>query len=206
VSQGESFGHRRLTLGDVYDLREYEHLRDEMRGRVIAVKRVRRVQVGPLLTVVFENRETVRVQVHEMIRAERMLTDEQVQGELDAYNPLIPDPGELSTTVFVELTDETMLREWLPKLVGIERHLAVVLGSGDDARTVRGLPDAAHAETMTRSDVTATVHYVRFRFDPAAVERFAAGPAVLVVDHPAYAASAELSEATRLELLRDLQD
>jgi len=198
---------RRLTLDDIYDLRAYEHERDEIRARVIALKRRRRIALGPLVSVVFENRETVRFQVQEMVRAERMLTDAQVQAELDTYNPLIPQPGELSATVFVELTDEGLLREWLPKLVGIEHTLELRLGApGSAAEVVAGVPDAAHEEALTRSDVTATVHYVRFRLTPDQVDLFAGGPDFLAVAHPAYEHGTELASAEREELLRDLRD
>jgi hypothetical protein len=197
---------RRLTLDDIYDLRAYEHERDEIRARVIALKRRRRIAVGRLVSVVFENRETVRFQVQEMVRAERMLTDAQVQAELDAYNPLIPQPGELSATVFVELTDEAQLREWLPKLVGIEQALELRLGGATGpADLVAGVPDAAHEEALTRSDVTATVHYVRFRLTPAQVDLFEAGPAFVAVSHPEYGHGTELAAAERQELLRDLR-
>jgi len=200
-------GQRRLTLDDIYDLRAYEHEREEIRARVIALKRRRRVAVGPIVSVVFENRETVRFQVQEMVRAERMLTDAQVQGELDAYNPMIPRVGELSATAFVELTDEAMLREWLPKLVGIEHAFELRLGgAAGPAEVVAGLPDAAHEEALTRSDVTTTVHYVRFRLTPAQVERFAAGPVVLALSHPEYRHGTELSAAVREELLLDLRE
>jgi Protein of unknown function (DUF3501) len=200
-------GQRRLTLDDIYDLRAYEHVRDEMRARVIALKRRRRIAVGPLVSVVFENRETVRFQVQEMVRAERMLTDAQVQGEIDAYNPLIPAVGELSATAFVELTDETLLREWLPKLVGIEHHFELRIGaSPGPADVVAGRPEAAHEAALTRPDVTTTVHYLRFGLSPALVERFAAGPAWLALTHPAYEEATALSDEVRDELLRDLRE
>jgi hypothetical protein len=198
---------RQLTIDDIYDLRAYEHERDEMRARVIALKRLRRVAVGPLVSVVFENRETVRFQVQEMVRAERMLTDAQVQGELDAYNPLIPAPGELSATAFIELTDEGLLREWLPKFVGVEHHFELRIGApGGTADIVAAVPDAAHEDALTRSDVTATVHYLRFGLTPALVDRFAAGPVDLAITHPEYREAARLSDETRDELLRDLRE
>src|SRR5439155_13213199 len=104
-------------------------------------------------------------------RAERMLRDEQIQDELDIYNPLIPDAGELSATLFVELTTQDELREWLPRLVGIERMVELLIGEVDP-EVIRGGVDEAHAAQLTRDEVTATVHYVRFRLTPAQVERF----------------------------------
>ena len=84
-----------LTLQDVLSIEDYERARETFRRRIIALKQKRRLSVGNLLTLVFENRDTIRFQIQEMARAERMLTDAQIQGELDAYNPLIPDGGEL---------------------------------------------------------------------------------------------------------------
>jgi hypothetical protein len=197
---------RRLTLDDIEDLRAYERHREEFQARVIELKRRRRVALGPIVTVVFENRDTIRFQIQEMARIEKMASDAQIQAELDVYNPLIPAPGELALTLFVELTDETALREWLPKLVGIERGLRLRLeGDGPGAVEVAGVPEAAHEEQLTREDVTASVHYVRFLLGAEQVERFAAGPVSLEVDHPAYRHRTELSEEARTELLSDLR-
>jgi hypothetical protein len=192
----------RLQLGDILDLRAYERERDAFRARVIELKRLRRVGVGRLVTLVFENSDTIRFQIQEMARAERILTDEAIQTELDIYNPLIPEPGELSATLFVELTSQEDLREWLPKLVGIER--AVVLRLGPDAREVRSTPEAAHEAQLTREEITASVHYIRFGLGPGEIDLFRRGPVVLAVDHPAYREATELSEATRESLLVDL--
>ncbi len=161
--------------------------------------------LGPIVTVVFESRDTIRFQVQEMARIEKMASDAQIQAELDVYNPLIPDPGELSLTLFVELTDEAVLREWLGKLVGIERSLRLRLGRGPGAREVAGVPEAAHEEQLTREDVTASVHYVRFLVGAEELASFVAGPVSLAVDHPAYRHQAEFSEETRAELLGDLR-
>src|SRR5256714_6800237 len=121
----------KLTVDDVVDLRAYERERTAFRDRIIALKKVRRVPVGPIVTLLFENRDTIRFQIQEMARAERMLRDDQIQGELDAYNPLIPDAGELSATLFVELTAKEQLEEWLPKLVGIERSVELLVGDAE---------------------------------------------------------------------------
>jgi hypothetical protein len=80
----------KLTLDDIADLRAYERERDRFRSRVIAVKKRRRVAVGPFITLVFENRDTIRFQIQEMARVEKLLSDSAIQTELDIYNPLIP--------------------------------------------------------------------------------------------------------------------
>ena len=195
----------KLSLEDIADLRAYERERDEFRTRVIALKRRRRVHVGPVVTLVFENRDTIRFQIQEMARAERMLTDEAIQGELDAYNPLIPDAGELSATLFIELTTEGELREWLPKLVGIERSVELRAGEGKDTVVVTAAPESAHAAQLTRDEITASVHYIRWSFTPEQIDRAASGPLVLAVNHPEYQHHTRLSEETVRELVEDLR-
>ena len=90
---------RKLTVDDIVDMRAYERERDEFRRRVIALKKMRRVALGPIMTMVFENDVTMRWQVQEMARAERMMRDEQIAHEVETYNQLIPDAGELSGKV-----------------------------------------------------------------------------------------------------------
>lgn len=192
---------RKLTLDDISDLRAYERERPEFRSRVMEIKRRRRVALGTFVTVMFENRDTMRLQIQEMARVEKIVTDEGIQEELDAYNPLIPEPGQLCATLFIELTSEDAMREWLPKLVGIERSLVLRLSDGSE---IRAVTDEAHAAQLTREHVTAAVHYVRFELSPEQVAAFGAGPVTLVCDHPAYLEAVELSEATTAELLADL--
>jgi hypothetical protein len=189
-----------LSLTDIADLREYERERDDFRREVIALKRLRRVSVGPIVTVVFENRTTIRFQIQEMARAEKMVTDAQVQGELDIYNPLIPSQGELSTTLFIELTSESELREWLPRLVGVERALELRLGGGG---VVTAGVEPAHAAQLTREEITASVHYVRFQLTPEEQDAFKAGPVILAMNHPAYAHESVLSPETVASLAAD---
>jgi hypothetical protein len=193
---------RSLTLDDIADLRAYERERDAFRDHVIALKKKRRVGIGPIVTLVFENRDTIRFQIQEMARAERMLTDEAIQTELDIYNPLIPEPGSLSATMFIELTSKDDLEAWLPKLVGIERAVELRLGDGT---TIPCTPDPAHDQQLTREEITASVHYLTFELSDAAVAAFAAGPVFVAVAHPSYREATELPEMTVNELLSDLR-
>ena len=194
-----------LTLDDIADLRAYEREREAFRAHVIALKKRRRVHVGPILTLVFENRDTIRFQIQEMARVEKLFTDEAIQGELDAYNPLIPAAGQLSATVFLELTSEDQLREWLPKLVGIERSLVLRAGQGESAVDVRAITEEGHAAQLTREETTASVHYVRWELTPTQVEAIEAGPVTLVVDHAAYGHETPLDPTTVSELVQDLR-
>ena len=190
---------RKLTVDDILDLRAYERERADLRRAIIDLKRRRRIALGELIAVVFENTETMRWQVMEMARAERMLRDEQIAHEVATYNELIPDAGELSATLFLELRSDAELREWLPKLRGVEFAVALVLSDGT---TIAGEP--RDEERLTRDDVTAAVHFLRFRVG-AAAERLAAGPVKLVVTHPEYAAETTLDAAQQAELVADLR-
>lgn len=198
-----------LTLADIADQRAYERERDTFRSKVIAAKQLRRVSVGPVVTLVFENRLTIRFQIQEMARAEKMVTDRQIQHELDVYNRLLPTPGELSATLFIELTSEEDLRTWLPKLVGIERACELRIGGADNPSfVVHSAPESSHEANLTREETTSAVHYVRFALTDRQVAEFAAGPAFLCVNHPAYPQGlpgVELSDATRAELADDLR-
>lgn len=196
---------RMLTLDDIADHRAYEQQRPALRDEVIAVKRIRRVSVGPVISFTFENELTIRWQVQEMVRVEKIMSDEGVQAELDVYNPLIPQPGHLSATMFLELTDDMALREWLPQLVGIEAAVELRIGRGDDVEVVPCIVDPEHARQLTREEVTASVHYISFALTPEQVERFAQGPVVLATTHHRYRHETELSPETVASLLTDLQ-
>lgn len=192
---------RKLTLDDIKDLREYERERDEFRRHIVAMKKRRRVQLGDLLTITFENTDTMRFQIQEMARIERMLTDDQIRNEVDTYNQLIPDAHELSGTLFIEIDDRERLYEWLPKLVGIQRAVSIWLHDGS---SVPSTPE--DEERLTREETTTTVHYLKFRFSSEQIEVFTSGPVRIVVDHPNYEAVVELTEEQRSELVGDLRN
>jgi hypothetical protein len=193
---------RKLTVDDIVDHRAYERERDTFRAHIIQMKKNRRIALGDLVTIVFENTETMRFQVQEMARAERMLTDDAIAHEVETYNELIPGPDELSATLFIEITEDAALREWLPKLVGIQHAVRFELGDGRSR--VQAVPQ--DEERLTREDITSTVHYLKFPFDAHQRAQLAFGPAHLVIDHPEYHASVELTEAQRHELARDFRD
>jgi hypothetical protein len=191
-----------LTLDDVLDLRAYERVRDDYRARVIERKKHRRVALGPIMTLVFECLDTVRFQVQEMARVEKIISDEAIQTELDIYNRLLPSKGELSATLFIELTSEADLREWLPKLVGIERNLGIAI----DGDQVTSVPEAQHAAALVRETVTPAVHYLRFPFTEAQVAEFrGAGEVALESTLLAYEARTLLTPDVREELRGDLE-
>ena len=199
---------RKLSVDDIVDHRAYERERDDFRAAIIAMKKRRRIALGDFVTIVFENTDTMRFQVQEMARAERMLTDDAIAGEVATYNDLIPDAGELSGTLFIELTDDASLREWLPKLRDLEFAVRFDLGPRDaspsSASRVVAIP--RDEERLTRDDITSTVHYLRFPFDAEQRQLLSSGPARLVVDHPEYKVWVELTDAQRAELAGDFAD
>lgn len=192
---------RKLTVDDIADHRAYERERPGFRDHIIAMKRRRRIALGDLLSIVFENTDTMRWQVQEMARAERMLSDDAIAEEVNTYNELIPGDGELSGTLFVELTGDVQLREWLPKLVNVQHSVRFDLADGSH---VDAVPD--DEERLTRDDVTATVHYLKFPFTGRQQQLLTAGPARIVVDHPLYRAVVELGDDQRAELARDFEE
>ena len=191
----------RLTLDDIADARAYERERQSYRDRVITLKRLRRVTVGPIISMVFENRDTIRFQIQEMARAEKLYTDEAIKVELDTYNPLIPEKGHLSSTMFLELTTRTEMEHWLPRLVGIEQTAKLLLAGGD---SVLATVEGAHAAQLTRDEVTASVHYLNFSLNDEQIQAFQTGDVSLALDHPEYRHQTLMAEPTKRSLVEDL--
>jgi len=192
----------KLTVGDIADLRAYERERPDFLRHVVALKARRRVTVGPIVSLVFENRDTVRFQIQEVARAEKLISDQAIQAELDIYNTLIPGSGALSATLFIEVASVAALRTWLPRLVGIERAVVLELGAGG---RVRSEPEAEHAAGLTAAATTSSVHYLRFVLGPDQLDALASGPVGLAVDHPAYQHRVALGAETVSELVSDVR-
>ena len=176
---------RNSGLEDIADLRAYERERPSCSSEVFEAKRLRRVALGPIMSLVFENTLTIRYQIQEMARVEKLATDEQILDELKVYNPLIPDPGQLSATLFIELTDEASLREWLPKLVGIEGALVVEFGPGGRSSLARsiargGSRRAAHPRRRDRFGALRALQ----PYSRPGRARSQPGPVFLASDHP----------------------
>jgi len=186
-----------LSVEDVRPPAVYEPLRSEERRRIVELKRDRRVALGDLLTLVFENRETVRGVIEELLRAERIDDPELIAEEVAAFNALIPGDSELSATLFLEITDPAELSARLGTLTGIESavHLEV------DGAATESLPE----EGRGQQDRARSVSYLRFHLDGAQRAAFLRGAEVAVVaDHPGYQARAVLTERQRDALTADL--
>ncbi len=193
---------KKIRLSDVKPLQDYELIREEWRRNVIAEKARRRVLLGPIMSLVFENRLTVLGQIQEMCRAERIVRPEAVQHEIDTYNELLPDPGEVAATLLIEITEEREIQPQLDRLLGLTtgRHLLFELGD-------RRVP-ARFLGGQSREDRIAAVQYFRFPLGDDAATRTAlldpTIPAAIRAEHPNYRAAAALSAETRAELARDL--
>ena len=189
---------RKLTRADIRGPKLYEGMRDDLRKRVIELKRVRRVSVGPQLTIVFENRATMIFQVEEMCRAEQLHEPDKIQDEIDTYNKILPDEGQLGATLLVEITDEAQIASTLDKLVGLQEHVWLVVGG----ERIKAEFDPEQFE----ADKLAAVQYLKFTLSPSAQTALATpGTAVaLSVDHPSYRHEARLGEASRESLAQDL--
>ena len=188
-----------LTPADLPPLEVFEAERDAMRAAVIAHKAARRIALGDRVTVLFEDRETIRWQVLEMCRVEGIRDAVGMAQELAVYNELVPGPGELSATLFIEITEPGRIRPELDRLIGI--HERVALEVADERVPARFDPRQLEDERIS------AVHYLRFALTPAQIARFGAlgAPVALRIDHPNYGARSLLSPATRRSLAVDLR-
>jgi hypothetical protein len=188
---------RKVALEDIVGFSAYEKMREKFRERIIELKQRRRVSVGDKVTLVFENRDTAIFQIQEMMRAEKIGDLDKIREEIDVYNELVPEPGALSATLFLEIEDQTHLRDELLKFLGIDEAVYLKVGNHSiHARFEKG---------RSKEDKISAVQYVKFPFPEPALQAFVKGEtAELVIDHPNYKASAPLRPETRQSLMEDL--
>jgi len=189
-----------IAAGEILNLYDYERVRDARRRDVIALKAERRVAVGRHLSFVFENRQTVWFQIQEMVRAERLVDEAKIAEEIAVYNTLLPRPGELAATMFIEIGEPERIKPVLDALLGIDTRDYVRLQIGPDV--VTGSFEAGHSDEELGK--LSAVHFVRFPLPPAARRRFAESDVALVVEHPNERGRTVLSETTRRRLAEDL--
>ncbi|MGH7829364.1 MAG: DUF3501 family protein, partial [Candidatus Binatia bacterium] len=164
----------KVELGDIMGLSAYEKNRDAFRQRVIELKKKRRVSVGDKVSLVFENRDTVIFQIQEMIRAERMTDLDKIREEIKVYNSLIPEPGELSATLFLEIEEQSRIREELLKFLGIDEVVFLKIG---DRHSIHAKFEEGHS----KEDKISAVQYVKFPFTREQIQAFAEGEEAAVV-------------------------
>lgn len=189
-----------LTQVDLISFTDYERQREEYRKRIIDLKRRRRISVGDLITLVFENRDTLKFQIQEMIRAERIYDPQKVQDELDVYNALLPGSGDLSATLLIEITELERMQHWLDLFMGIDHGEKVGITAGSE--TVYGEFEGGHSNEQKIS----AVHFVRFRPTGAMCRAFAdlGTPVFLSVRHASYQVEVPVPGDLRQEWLADL--
>ena len=189
-----------IARESLLSLEAYARERKAFRARVMEHKKVRTLHIGGHVTLQFEDELLIRYQIQEMLRIERIFEDAGIQGELDAYNPLLPDGGNWKATMFIEYPDVEERRRMLERLKGIERRTWVQVEGSE--RIFAIADEDFERETEEK---TAAVHFVRFEVPPAAREALRRGARLTIgVDHPEYRVSVEPSPAQRAALLADL--
>jgi hypothetical protein len=190
---------RPIERNEILPIGEYEAVRPHFRGRVIEEKKSRRVSIGDHLSAVFENRDSVLLQIQEMLRTERITSEPAIMYEIQTYNDLIPAEGQISLTLFVEIADRALREQMLVELAGLEETIGFEVDGAF-------FPAAGERAVGAIEGRTTAVHY--FKVTPsaeaAAAIRTKAAKAALVVKHPRLTARAPLSQATLAALAEDL--
>ena len=190
-----------ITRDSLLSLEAYARERNAFRARVIEHKKRRTVSLGGHVTLLFEDELTVRYQVQEMLRIERIFEEEGIQHELDAYNPLVPDGSNWKATMLIEYPDEAERKRRLAELKGIERRVWIEVRG---AERVYAIAD----EDLEREneEKTSSVHFLRFELGAPMRQALGRGAGVTVgIDHPRYRASVELEPEVRAALCTDLR-
>jgi hypothetical protein len=190
-----------LTAEDLLPTAEYEEQREQFRSQIIVLKQRRRISLGPLITLVFENRETLRFQTQEMIRVEHIRDPKRVQEELDVYNALIPGSGELSATLLIEITEQERMKEWLDIFMGLDHGETIAICAGTEQAF--GLFEGGHSHETKIS----AVHFVRFNPSASMIAAFADlhVPVMLTAHHHTYHVEVPVPGSMREEWLKDLR-
>lgn len=190
---------KKIVLEDIIGLPAYEKVREDSRRRIIELKKKRRISVGDKVSMVFENRATVIFQIQEMLRAEKITDLDRIREEIEVYNGLIPELGELSATLFLEIEDQRHLREELLKFLGIDESVFLKIG---DRHSIHAKFEEGHS----KEDKISAVQYVRFPFSQEQVLAFANGKedAILLIEHPNYRATGGIEPEARKSLAEDL--
>ena len=189
-----------LTRNDLWSLEEYAGRREEFRKQVLAHKKLRQVALGPHATLYFEDQLTMQYQIQEMLRVERIFEAAEIEEELSAYNPLIPDGSNWKATFMIEYGDIEERKQALATMGGIEETVWVQVGNGTKAYAI-----ANEDMERTRDSKAAAVHFMRFELSAEDLQSVRDGAAVhMGLDHPSSATSVTLSTEARQALCADL--
>lgn len=190
----------KITRDSLLTLEAYARVRNEMRRQLMEHKNKRMVQLGEHVTLIFEDETTMRYQIQEMLRAEKIFEEADIQAELDAYNPLIPDGSNWKATMMIQYPDEKERRQRLTELKTIEDHVWIQIEGHERVYAI-----ADEDMERTNEEKTSAVHFLRFELDPAMLPTAKSGANVYMgIDLPAYTVEAqEVSPATCASLLGD---
>ena len=191
----------KLTRKDLYSLEDYAEHRADIRAQVLEHKKNRKVHVGPVATLYFEDRQTIQYQIQEMLRVERIFEAGGIEEELEAYNPLIPDGANFKATFMIEEPDVERRRELLASLLGIEDRVWVRVDGNEPVFAIADEDlDRATAEK------TSSVHFLRFELTDSMVAALKQGAALGIgIDHHQYSHEVEpVTDAVRMALVADL--
>jgi len=190
-----------ISRDSLMTLEAYAKARPALRAEIIQHKKARNVRLGNHLSLLFEDEKTLRYQVQEMLRIEKIFDEEGIQAELDVYGPLVPDGSNFKATVLIEYTNEVERKDALAKLIGIEDRLFVQV---EGQARVYAIAD----EDLERDNAekTSAVHFVRFELTPSMKQALKSGAQMMLgCDHPNYPAHLEeLPQETLASLLTDL--
>ena len=191
----------KLKRSDLLSLEEYNSNREQLRGQVLTLKKDRRVQIGSNVTLLFENTDTIKYQVQEMLRIEKIMEQNGIEEELATYNPLIPDGNNLKATMLIEFPDEVIRKEKLGQLIGVEHKVWLQVGEND---RIFAIAD----EDLKRKtgEKTSVVHFLRFELSNLMVKDLQSGATLFAgIDHPNYnIRTQEIQKATSDSLIQDL--
>lgn len=194
---------RKISRADIKDIAEYERMREGFRRRVIDLKSKRRLSVGPWITLVFENRDTVLFQIEEMMRVERIVQEDKIEYEIETYNSMVPEENELRATLFIEITEQEQIKPVLDQLKGLDIGETLWLEFGEE----RVIAQFESGHSDEEKGKLSAVHFVTFPFRPEQSRRFRSreDEAFLVLNHPATQDHLKLPAETRQALIQDLE-
>ncbi|NCU11273.1 MAG: DUF3501 family protein [Sphingomonadaceae bacterium] len=191
---------RTITRDDILPLDKYELIRADKKQEALARKALTRIAVGPHATALFENWDSMWLQIQEMLRIEKG-GDEQLADELAAYDPMVPKGSELTCTLLFEIGDPVRRDAFLRTIGGVENHVAIQVGE----HVIRARPEGDTERTRESDNKASAVHFFHFDFTPEAIAEWKSGQgnAMLLIDHPNYGHAALIGTESRAFLARE---